>query len=471
MWKWHQLRASKALWLLLAIATVEVGLAVTLRSSLAIGMIQGTAGWINRLAVVALAWLLVLLVAAFWAGRRIGSLTRAVSEHAEHIAALHVTSREWFWQATPDLVFTTCSPGTAAVLGYRPEELVGRSFYEFLDPADHERARSIQAEALRTRSGWQDLTIRWRHADGHTVTFQGSSVPVLDPDGRLVGFRGSRHPITADAEARNRWDDARRRIAEVIEHGDVRVALQPIVDINRRVWIGVEALARFPDNRAPDVWLREAHQVGIGVELELEMVRVALAALPEVPEQVYLSFNASPQLVCDDRFGHWLRTAPDLDLSRLVLEITEHTQITDYTDIHAILAPLRERGLRLAVDDTGAGYASFTHVLRLRPDLIKLDRSLLADLSTDPARRVLVTSIVLLALELGACITAEGIENMDQLRLLAALGVDYAQGYLLARPSTDSRVWHRWRSHTWPNAELAGERSAAAMPTPAQRSG
>ena len=114
------------------------------------------------------------------------------------------------------------------------------------------------------------------------------------------------------------------------------------------------------------------------------------------------------------------------------------------------------------MDDTGAGYASFAHVLRLRPDVIKLDRSLLADIDHDAARRAFVTAVVLMALELGARVTAEGVETAAELDTLAALGVDTVQGFLLARPSTDPAVWARWAGRDWLGAHGAGLRGQAS---------
>ena len=90
--------------------------------------------------------------------------------------------------------------------------------------------------------------------------------------------------------------------------------------------------------------------------------------------------------------------------------------------------------MRLAVDDPGAGYASFHHVLRLRPDIIALDRSLISYIGSDPAQRSLVTAVAPLALDLGARLTAEGVETEDQLSAVTDLGVDHGQGYLLGRP-------------------------------------
>jgi predicted signal transduction protein with EAL and GGDEF domain len=105
--------------------------------------------------------------------------------------------------------------------------------------------------------------------------------------------------------------------------------------------------------------------------------------------------------------------------------------------------------LRLAVGDTGAGYASFAHVLSLRPDDIKLDRSLVAGIDSDAARRAYDTAIVLLALELGAAVTGEGVETPDELATLNTLGVDRAQGYHLGRPTLSRATWDSWQQRRW----------------------
>lgn len=205
--------------------------------------------------------------------------------------------------------------------------------------------------------------------------------------------------------------EPRRRLASIMHRTgrvlatpqDLQIALQPIVDLESGRWVGVEALARFPDNDPPERWFAEAHEAGMGVALE-----------------------------------------------RITIEITEHAAVARYEDIRAALLPHRERGVRLAVDDTGAGYASFAHVLLLRPDVIKLDRSLLTEIAHDAARRAFVTAIVLLALELDAAVTAEGVETMAELDVLRSLGVDTVQGYLVARPSVEPGDWAAWAVRNWP---------------------
>lgn len=251
--------------------------------------------------------------------------------------------------------------------------------------------------------------------------------------------------------------EPRRRLAAIVHRtervlatpGALRIALQPIVDLGTGRWVGVEALARFPDHEPPDRWFSEAHDAGMGVVLERRVLEDALLTLPKLPPEVRLSINASPALILDPAFKEIIEGC-GTDRERLTIEITEHAAVQRYDDIHAALLPHRERGLQLAVDDTGAGYASFAHVLRLRPDVIKLDRSLLADIAGDAARRAFVTAIVLLALELDAGVTAEGVETTAELDVLRSLGVDTVQGYLFARPSAEPSAWAAWAVRNWP---------------------
>jgi EAL domain-containing protein (putative c-di-GMP-specific phosphodiesterase class I) len=241
---------------------------------------------------------------------------------------------------------------------------------------------------------------------------------------------------------------ARQRMLDVIKQGDLTIAMQPIIDLEQDRWVGAEALARFPDGRGPDVWFREAREMGLGVDLELLAVTAALARFPELPSNISVSIKASPAMILDPRLAVAIIES-GIALDRLTLEITEYAAITEYHEITAALRVLRARGMRLAVDDTGAGYSSFNRELQLRPDVIKLDRSMVLDIDTDPARRAFVTAVVALALELDATITAEGVETRAQLATAAALGIDHAQGYLLARPDSSAITWQSWEDRPW----------------------
>jgi EAL domain-containing protein (putative c-di-GMP-specific phosphodiesterase class I) len=122
------------------------------------------------------------------------------------------------------------------------------------------------------------------------------------------------------------------------------------------------------------------------------------------------------------------------DPASLVVEITEHVAVEDYDALSRVLRRFRDAGLRLAVDDAGAGYASLRHILKLRPDYIKIDLSLVRDIHLDPARQALVASLVSFARTVDAVLVGEGVEQQAELDMLVTLGVRQMQGFLLCPP-------------------------------------
>ena len=225
----------------------------------------------------------------------------------------------------------------------------------------------------------------------------------------------------------------RERIERVLRDGGFSMVFQPIVDLQQGQMIGVEALARFEcePRRPPNEWFAEAADVGLGVELELAAVEAAVRQLDQLPADAFMSFNVSPAAAMRGELRGLLAGAPN---SRLVLELTEHTRIEDYEPLLSALYLHRRHGVRIAVDDTGAGYAGLQHILRLRPDIIKLDLDLTRGIHADPARRALAGSLKAFADEIGAVVVAEGIEVRAELVTLQAMGVPWGQGYHLGRP-------------------------------------
>jgi EAL domain-containing protein (putative c-di-GMP-specific phosphodiesterase class I) len=204
---------------------------------------------------------------------------------------------------------------------------------------------------------------------------------------------------------------------------------QPIVDLEGGRRTAVEALARFPASE-PRAWFERAAKVGLSVELELACVRSALAHLDRLPGDVLLSINASAQTAATDEFAELIAGVEH----RIIIELTEHVPIEDYRQLKQRLGLYRERGARIAVDDLGAGYASLRHLLRLDPDIVKLDVSLTRELETDPRAQALTAALVELGALVGASVTAEGIETESELALLRGLGVREGQGYYLGSP-------------------------------------
>jgi EAL domain-containing protein (putative c-di-GMP-specific phosphodiesterase class I)/CheY-like chemotaxis protein len=229
------------------------------------------------------------------------------------------------------------------------------------------------------------------------------------------------------------FEDRRQRVERVLGGDGLRLVFQPVFDLQTGVVVGAEALSRFDpdDGMTPDRWFDSAWRVGLGLELELAAVRAALDHLEGIPEDLYLSVNVSPGTAISPRL---VELAERFAAHRIVLEITEHARVADYEALNDTLQGLRRNGLRLAVDDAGAGFASLRHILRLGPDLIKLDRSITAGIDSESASRALASALTSFAAEIGASMTAEGIETESELKALRAMGVPHGQGYFLARP-------------------------------------
>jgi EAL domain-containing protein (putative c-di-GMP-specific phosphodiesterase class I) len=281
------------------------------------------------------------------------------------------------------------------------------------------------------------------------------SVPVRLSDGELygtfcaAGFTADRDLCTRDqalmevlasaaatviepgVRERRCADEIRGRLEPLLAAGGPSVVLQPIVALADGVRVGSEALSRFPAawEKAPDVVFHEAAEVGLGLDLELLAVERALGHGRSVPG--YVAVNLSPASLLDVRTHELLATAP---AERIVVELSEHDPVDDYEALAAALAPHRARGVKLAIDDVGAGFSSLRHIVVTAPDIIKLDRSIVAGAGSDPVLATLTRSLVDFARGLGATVVAEGIETLEDAVALRDAGVHLGQGWLFARP-------------------------------------
>ena len=305
---------------------------------------------------------------------------------------------------------------------------------------------------FRTAAGQRDAVVGVRTAEGSVRWLSMNTAPVADSSGGVeyvvcsMNDVTDRHAATLAAEQARR--DRRDRIQQVLDDGGPTMVFQPIIELATGKPVGAEALARFPaqPNRTPEEWFADAADVGLGVELELAAIRAAVAQLDALPAGTYLSLNAGPDTVVSPQLHQLLRSAPG---SRLVVELTEHIAVADYAALTEALDALRCRGVRLAVDDAGSGFSSLQHILNLRPDIIKLDRTLVEAIDADPARRALAGSLLTFANEIGAQVIAEGIENLREQTVLRRLGVRYGQGFHLGGPGpmplADESLLHRPR--------------------------
>lgn len=264
-----------------------------------------------------------------------------------------------------------------------------------------------------------------------------STAPTLNPrdlDVMRAFANLSAEQINDTITTRSEFEALRTLIETVLAQRDYKIVFQPIMDISRNNPVGFEALCRFQSEpyRPPNLWFDDAETVGLQADLEVSVIEAALENLKHLPEDVYLSVNASPATVEAGRLGAVFEPyAPH----RIVLEVTEHAEITNTELLLDELMVLRGRGIRLAVDDAGAGYSGLQQIVRLQPDIIKLDISLTTGLDTDVVRRSLAAALVGFADQTGAKIVAEGIETKGELTALNDLGVPLGQGYLLGKPA------------------------------------
>jgi EAL domain-containing protein (putative c-di-GMP-specific phosphodiesterase class I) len=215
---------------------------------------------------------------------------------------------------------------------------------------------------------------------------------------------------------------------------DLTLVFQPIVDLAAARVAGYEALSRFPGTAGPDVWFAAADDAGLGAELEALAVHKALAAVPDLPVDTFLTVNVSPHLLGSGPVQDALATREDL--RRVVIELTEHAPVKDLDMLGRQTADLRERGALIALDDAGSGYSGLKQMAELRPQIVKLDRALVADADSDPVRLALAEMLGEFAGRIDAWLLAEGIETPAELAVFHRLGVPLAQGWLLGRPAT-----------------------------------
>jgi len=336
----------------------------------------------------------------------------------------------------PDGTYRYVSAASLDLLGYEPDELIGRSAYDLFHPDDVAKV----SVAHRSTLEGAPLTVayRLRRKDHEYLWVETTTRVISDEDsGEVIEIVCSTRPV-GDRRVVEKLsgEDHRRsvdRVQAVLDKELIYPVYQPILNLETGQVIAYEALSRFPaePERGPDRWFGEAWDVGLGIPLELLAVRIAARALPQLPDDVSLSVNASPPTVFSERFISCFGASPD----RVTVELTEHLKVDDYAGFTSKLGPLRAAGGRVAIDDFGAGYASLRHIIKVRPEWIKLDISLTERVDENPLVHALAKSLVSFADEVGVRVIAEGIETEEELEALIDAGFRYGQGFYFGVPA------------------------------------
>ena len=392
---------------------------------------------------------LVIVLMASWRQRVHDQAT--AQQLQRQFVATAATSGGWVYVIDPGGRFVYSSDASREFLGYHPRELLGREARSLLSPLD---VPHIDSRVGDVPQNVNVVVVRGRHRDGRDHWFEVTIAPVLGVDQDILGYGGTARLVTDGRHPAILRELHRRETTELLRTEALTIAFQPIIDLNTGLVVGVEALSRFASRPevSPDVVFAEAQDAGLGLDLELLAVRRALSEARLLDPSLYVAINVSPSVLANPSLTDALQAA-GIDLDRIVVEVTEHASVTDYTTLTRSRQRLRDLGVRLAIDDAGAGYASLRHVVTLSPDIIKIDRALIADVDSDRARRALVMAVVVYAMEIGTTmVIGEGVETPEELDVLKSLGADAAQGYLLGRPSTSHEEWFSWGTQVSPAA-------------------
>lgn len=234
----------------------------------------------------------------------------------------------------------------------------------------------------------------------------------------------------------------RLHLENILENARMMTLLQPVLDLVEGRVMGYEALSRGPSNsplHAPQALYRVAEQHGLLTALDWACVRMALKTFAQLNLSGRLFVNLSPGSLLDASF------APDALLAALanvgmtsnqvVIEITENASALDYGALRQAVSKLHVAGIEVAIDDLGEGFSSLRLWSEIKPAFVKIDKHFIADIHLDPLKIQFVRSIRQLAEGAHSRVIAEGVESQSELAVLKDLGIQYAQGYLIGRPS------------------------------------
>ncbi len=234
----------------------------------------------------------------------------------------------------------------------------------------------------------------------------------------------------------------KQRLQQIILEEDIRTVFQPIVDLGSNEIHGFEALARGPRRTAlesPLALFNLATKTDLLFELDQVCRRKSVQHAAKLQSPCKLFINTLPFSIRDPQFqGKFLLDLleeSELLPERIVLEVTETLAIDDYTAYMEEMQYFSDMGFLTGIDDLGTGYSGLERVVELRPDYLKLDIHMVRDIDNSMVKQDIMRAFCAMAKDIGAAVVAEGVETKQELETVRDLGVDYVQGFYLARPS------------------------------------
>ncbi len=240
----------------------------------------------------------------------------------------------------------------------------------------------------------------------------------------------------------NRHFSEIEELNRIFEDGLLGPVFQPILRVDNGQIFGFEGLTRGPSAsllHLPAQLFAAGNRAGVLVELEMLCCRKVVRQFARFGTQVNLFLNVSPQTVLGvredvERISNFISDC-GIQLAQTVIELTEHQNITDHSTFRQALKLFRAAGFRVAIDDLGEGFSSLRLWSELRPDFVKIDIHFVQGISRDPLKLQFLKSLQQIAQRCETELVAEGVEDIDDFLVLRELGISYAQGYLIERPS------------------------------------
>jgi EAL domain-containing protein (putative c-di-GMP-specific phosphodiesterase class I) len=246
----------------------------------------------------------------------------------------------------------------------------------------------------------------------------------------------------AEKRVQTQYNEMMFEFNKVIAKKDIHLLAQPIIDVNTNKMIALEMLTRGPVGTNLEMPLRlfsVARQIGSLYDLEMVVFEKTFEKLKETGYDHHLFINCTPLTLGNKRFmermKQLLNQFPMINPNKLILEMTEQDSIEIKKDLIDNIAKLRQMGFRVALDDTGAGYSSFHTIGEILPEIIKIDRDVIQNIHQNSVKESMLKGILLVAKEVGSLVVAEGIEKIEEAKVISQHKVDLAQGYYYARPS------------------------------------
>lgn len=326
------------------------------------------------------------------------------------------------------------------------ENLWGDDFVVIMVPEGRPEGQELQRMAIASRIGLREkLKSEFLNITGHAPNIHVGYATIKQKTGNLESqlYMALRE---AQGVAKGAIDIETALLLsefnDMLEQNLFQIVYQPIVSLRTGGILGWEALTRGPQEsyfRSPDIIFSFAEEAGLLYPLEKVCRQLAIRSVGDLGQEQKLFLNIHPRTICDPNFvkGETIKliSAMGVKPSNIVFEITERHSIKDFSYFNRTLEHYRNQGFMVAIDDAGSGFSCLQSIAEIKPDYIKLDMSLIRNISQNTVKRCLIETFINFAEKINCTIIAEGIETEEEMTTLSKIGVHYGQGYYLGRPA------------------------------------